>query len=145
MRDLRNSLVGHPLIVTFVFITLCLLPVMIMRDFSPDNESRYLLIADEAIQNGNIFAFTLDGQAYADKPPLYLWIVMLCKILLGKHSMFLLSLFGVSAGTPAPAADQINPNRKKCEKCGDSKLNHTSRMYDLSQFDIEIKRKDGKK
>lgn len=26
-----------------------------------------------------------------------------------------------------------------------SKLNHTSRMYDLSQFDIEIKRKDGKK
>ena len=95
MRDLRNSLVGHPLIVTFVFITLCLLPVMIMRDFSPDNESRYLLIADEAIQNGNIFAFTLDGQAYADKPPLYLWIVMLCKILLGKHSMFLLSLFSL--------------------------------------------------
>ena len=95
MRDLRNSLVGHPLIVTFVFITLCLLPVMIMRDFSPDNESRYLLIADEAIQNGNIFAFTLDGQAYADKPPLYLWIVMLCKILFGKHSMFLLSLFSL--------------------------------------------------
>ncbi len=90
-----NYLVRHPLAVTFLFIFLCLLPVMIMRDFTPDNELRYLQIADEAIENGNIFAFTLDGQAYADKPPLYLWIVMLCKLILGKHSMFLLSLFSL--------------------------------------------------
>jgi len=68
---------------------------MIMRDFTPDNELRYLQIADEAIENGNVFAFTLDGQAYADKPPLYLWIIMLCKLLLGKHSMLLLSLFSL--------------------------------------------------
>jgi 4-amino-4-deoxy-L-arabinose transferase-like glycosyltransferase len=68
---------------------------MIMRDFSPDNELRYLQIADEAIENGNVFAFTLDGENYADKPPLYLWIVMLCKLLLGKHSMLLLSLFSL--------------------------------------------------
>ena len=90
-----NYLVRHPLAVTFLFIFLCLLPVMILRDFTPDNELRYLQIADEAIENGNIFAFTLDGQAYADKPPLYLWIVMLCKLILGKHSMFLLSLFSL--------------------------------------------------
>lgn len=90
-----NYLARHPLAVTFLFIFLCLLPVMIMRDFTPDNELRYLQIADEAIENGNIFAFTLDGQAYADKPPLYLWIVMLCKLILGKHSMFLLSLFSL--------------------------------------------------
>ena len=90
-----NYLTRHPLAVTFLFIFLCLLPVMIMRDFTPDNELRYLQIADEAIENGNIFAFTLDGQAYADKPPLYLWIVMLCKLILGKHSMFLLSLFSL--------------------------------------------------
>ena len=90
-----NILTRNPLVVTFVFITLCLLPVMIMRDFSPDNELRYLQIADEAIENGNVFAFTLDGENYADKPPLYLWIVMLCKLLLGKHSMLLLSLFSL--------------------------------------------------
>lgn len=90
-----NYLARHPLAVTFLFIFLCLLPVMIMRDFTPYNELRYLQIADEAIENGNFFAFTLDGQAYADKPPLYLWIVMLSKLILGKHSMFLLSLFSL--------------------------------------------------
>lgn len=90
-----NILTRNPLVVTFIFITLCLLPVMIMRDFSPDNELRYLQIADEAIENGNVFAFTLDGEAYADKPPLYLWIVTLCKLILGKHSMLLLSLFSL--------------------------------------------------
>ncbi|MBO5634988.1 MAG: glycosyltransferase family 39 protein [Bacteroidales bacterium] len=93
--EIDNFLTRHPLAVTFCFIFLCLLPVMIMRDFTPDNELRYLQIADEAIENGNVFAFTLDGQAYADKPPLYLWIVMLCKLILGKHSMFLLSLFSL--------------------------------------------------
>ena len=90
-----NYLTRHPLVITFLFITLCLLPVMILRDFTPDNESRYLQIADEAIENGNVFAFTLDGEAYADKPPLYLWIVMLCRLVLGRHSMFLLSLFSL--------------------------------------------------
>ena len=85
----------HPLIITFVLITLCLLPMMTLRDFSPDNELRYLQIADEAIENGNVFAFTLQGEAYADKPPLYLWLVMLSRLLLGKHSMLLLSLFSL--------------------------------------------------
>ena len=85
----------RPLLITFFLIILCLLPMMILRDFSPDNELRYLQIADEAIENGNVFAFTLDGEAYADKPPLYLWIVMLCKLILGKHSMLLLSLFSL--------------------------------------------------
>ena len=70
----------HPLLIAFFLIILCLLPMMILRDFSPDNELRYLQIADEAIENGNVFAFTLDGEAYADKPPLYLWIVMLSKL-----------------------------------------------------------------
>lgn len=90
-----NILTRHPLVVTFLFITLCLLPTLVIRDFTPDNELRYLQIADEAIENGTAFAFTLDGEAYADKPPLYFWIVMLCKLLLGKHSMLLLSLFSL--------------------------------------------------
>ena len=78
-----------------MLITLCLLPMMILRDFNPDNELRYLQIADEAIGNGNVFAFSLQGETYADKPPLYLWLVMLSKLLLGKHSMLLLSLFSL--------------------------------------------------
>ena len=32
------------------------------RDFTPDNELRYLQIADEAIENGSVFTFTNDGR-----------------------------------------------------------------------------------
>ena len=85
----------YPLIITFVLITLCLLPMMILRDFNPDNELRYLQIADEAIGNGSIFTFSYQGETYADKPPLYIWLVMLCRLILGKHSMLLLSLFSL--------------------------------------------------
>lgn len=41
-----------------------------MRDYTPNNELRYLSIIDEALRNGNFFTFTLDGEIYADKPPL---------------------------------------------------------------------------
>ena len=65
----------------FVFCAVCLLPMMAMRDFTPSNELRYLSIADEAIANGHLFAFYNHGIPYADKPPLYFWIVMLCRLL----------------------------------------------------------------
>ena len=70
-----------------------LLPTMILREFTPSNELRYLSIADEAIDNGDIFTFSNHGTPYADKPPLYLWIVMLGRWLFGAHVMWFLSLF----------------------------------------------------
>ena len=48
----------YPLALVFIFTFICLLPAMLLRDFTPSNELRYLSIADEAIANGNIFAFT---------------------------------------------------------------------------------------
>ncbi|HMM17810.1 MAG TPA: dolichyl-phosphate-mannose--protein mannosyltransferase, partial [Petrimonas sp.] len=69
-----------------------LLPVMILRDYTPDNELRYLSIVDEALQNGDVFTFTNQGEIYADKPPLYFWLMMAGKILLGGHRMWFLSL-----------------------------------------------------
>ena len=74
---------------------LAMLPVMILRDFTPSNELRYLSIADEALRDGHLFAFTNQGEPYADKPPLYIWIVMLGKILFGEHHMWFLSLFSL--------------------------------------------------
>lgn len=56
---------------------------------------RYLSIADEALRNHTFFVFTNHGVPYADKPPLYLWIIMLCRWLAGAHRMWLLSLFSV--------------------------------------------------
>ena len=69
------------------------LPAMIFRDYTPDNELRYLSIANEALSDGHFFAFYNQGIAYADKPPLYLWIVMLGKAIFGNHYMWFLSLF----------------------------------------------------
>lgn len=78
------------ILVALAFVAL--LPMMILRDFTPANELRYLSIADEAMRNGHLFAFTFCGDVYADKPPLYLWAVMFCKWLVGSHQMWLLSL-----------------------------------------------------
>lgn len=72
-----------------------LLPVLILRDFTPSNELRYLSIADEAIANGDVFTFTNQGVPYADKPPLYIWIVMLGRLLFGQHTMWFLGLFSL--------------------------------------------------
>lgn len=71
---------------------IALVPAMLLRDFTPSNELRYLSIADEALRNGTFFAFTNQGIPYADKPPLYLWWVMLCRVIAGRHCMMLLSL-----------------------------------------------------
>lgn len=79
----------------FVFCAVCLLPMMAMRDFTPSNELRYLSIADEAIANGHLFAFYNHGIPYADKPPLFFWIVMLCRLLFGHHSCLALSMFSL--------------------------------------------------
>lgn len=77
------------------FVLLALLPVMLLRDYTPSNELRYLSIADEALAEGHLFAFSYQGEPYADKPPLYLWIVMLGKSLFGEHRMWFLSLFSL--------------------------------------------------
>lgn len=76
----------------FLGILLALLPIILLRDFTPANELRYLSIADEAISRGDIFTFTNHGIPYADKPPLYFWIIMFGKWLLGNHYMWFLSL-----------------------------------------------------
>lgn len=79
----------------YIGFCLALLPVLLLRDFTPSNELRYLSIADEALRNHTFFAFTNHEVPYADKPPFYIWIVMLCRWLTGAHHMWLLSLFSL--------------------------------------------------
>lgn len=79
----------------FIFVFLALLPVLFLRDYTPGNELRYLSIADEAIKNGSWITFSNHGEPYADKPPLYFWIIMAGKWLLGEHCMWFLSLFSL--------------------------------------------------
>lgn len=79
----------------YILIIVVMLPLLAMRDFTPDNELRYLSIADEALRHGTLFAFSNHGVPYADKPPLYLWLVMLAKWLLGSNQAWLLGLFSL--------------------------------------------------
>jgi 4-amino-4-deoxy-L-arabinose transferase-like glycosyltransferase len=72
-----------------------LIPVLLFRDFTPSNELRYLSIADEALRQHHLFTFWNHGVPYADKPPLYFWIIMACRRLTGDHYMWLLSMFSV--------------------------------------------------
>ncbi len=76
----------------YIIWFIALLPLMILRDYTPNNELRYLSIVDEALKNGNFFTFTNQGEIYADKPPLYFWLMMAGKTLLGGHRMWFLSL-----------------------------------------------------
>jgi len=71
---------------------IALLPAMILRDYTPNNELRYLSIVDEALQHGSIFTFTNQGEIYADKPPLHFWLMMAGKLILGEHRMWYYSL-----------------------------------------------------
>lgn len=82
----------------YILLFIAILPILIFRDFTPDNELRYLSIADEAIKNGHIFAFFNQGIPYADKPPLFMWLLMLYKNIFGEYSMFGLSLLSILPG-----------------------------------------------
>lgn len=83
----------YPVWTVLILMLICFSPLMALRDFTPANELRYLSIADEALREGHLFAFTNHGIAYADKPPLYLWLFMLCRQIFGGHVMYVLSLF----------------------------------------------------
>lgn len=72
-----------------------LLPIILLRDFTPNNELRYLNIVDEALQNGTFFTFTNQGEIYADKPPLHFWLMMLGKWVLGEHQMWYYALLSI--------------------------------------------------
>lgn len=82
----------HPLFAAFLLLALSLVPLMALRDITPANELRYLSIADEALADGRIFTFSNHGEPYSDKPPLYLWLVMLSRLIPGGQDIFVLSL-----------------------------------------------------
>lgn len=79
----------------YILIIAAIFPAFAFRDFTLDNELRYMSIADEALRNGDFFTFTNHGLAYADKPPLYIWLVMLGKLIFGTHSMVFMGIFSM--------------------------------------------------
>lgn len=82
----------------YAAIVAVLMPLMVMRGVTPDNELRYLFISDAALADGHWFTFTLHGEPYADKPPLYFWLFMAVKSLTGCFPIWLLTLFSLIPG-----------------------------------------------
>ena len=78
----------------FIYFVL-LLPLLIFRDYTPANELGYISIADEALRNHTWFTFYTQGEIYADKPPLYLWLVMLSKLTTGGYHMWIIGTFSL--------------------------------------------------
>lgn len=66
---------------------LALLPVLLLRDFSPANELQYLSAANEMIREGHLFCLTYDGEPYTGCLPFYIWLIALLKVTLGHHYM----------------------------------------------------------
>ena len=60
---------------------------LINRDITPGNELKYISIALESLQYHHWFTFYNHGEIYADKPPVYFWIIMLG-----------IKLFGIEGG-----------------------------------------------
>lgn len=79
----------------YLLIFACFVPLLLFRDFTPNNELKYLSIANEAMRDGTLFTFRNHGIPYADKPPLYFWLIMFAKWLSGDHYMFLLGLLSL--------------------------------------------------
>lgn len=83
------------MIVLFALCAVAVFPLMLLRDATVSNELRYLSIVDEALRDGHLFAFYNHGVAYADKPPLFFWLMMAGRLVFGCHSMLYLTLLSL--------------------------------------------------
>lgn len=79
----------------YALYVVALLPIFIFRDYTPNNELKYISIVEEALRNGTWFIFRNHGVIYADKPPLYFWLMMLPRLITGGHHMWLLGLLSL--------------------------------------------------
>lgn len=76
-------------------IVIVMVSIYCQRDMTPGNELKYMSIVDDAIRKNNYFVFYNQGVAYADKPPLYFWIIMLIKKIFGYYSVVGIGLFSI--------------------------------------------------
>lgn len=79
----------------YLSYVILLLSIFIFRDYTPANELKYISIADEAIRNNTWFTFYNHGEVYADKPPLFFWLIMLARSIAGEHYMWIMGLFSL--------------------------------------------------
>lgn len=74
---------------------LLLIPPFIYRDYSPNNELMYIGTVEDAFRNQTWFTFYNHGEIYADKPPLYFWLLLCTRALTGSYPMWIIGLFSI--------------------------------------------------
>lgn len=79
-------------ILFLLILSFVVLFTFFQRDLTPRNELKYLSIVNEAIERGNFFVFYNHGIPYADKPPLYFWLIIFTKKVIGSYSKVTLGL-----------------------------------------------------
>ncbi len=60
----------------YLLMTALVIFSLFSRDLTPVNELKYISIALESLHSNHWFAFYNHGEIYADKPPVYFWIIM---------------------------------------------------------------------
>lgn len=79
----------------YLLFLILLLPAYYFRDYTPNNELRYVSIVDEALKNHTYFTFYTHGELYADKPPLYFWLMMLLRKITGDYYLAWMGLLSL--------------------------------------------------
>lgn len=71
---------------------LALLPAMLLRDFKPPTELRYISLATELINGDHFFCLEWQGEAFPYIMPLYVWLIALLKVVFLHHYMLTITL-----------------------------------------------------
>lgn len=85
----------HYRFLIYLLPLICFLPIYLLRDYTPNNELRYVSIVDEALNEGSIMVFYNHGIPYADKPPLYFWLMMLGREIAGSHLLVFMGVINL--------------------------------------------------
>lgn len=79
----------------YLLFILLLVPPFIFRDYSPENELKYISMAEQAWQHHTWFTFYDHGEIYADKPPLYFWLMLITRTVTGSFPMWALGMLSL--------------------------------------------------
>lgn len=79
-----------------VFFTLILITIPISkRVFHTHDELKYVVICENILKYKNPFVFFVDNSIYTDKPPLFFWIILLTKFILGNYYTYGIVIFNI--------------------------------------------------
>lgn len=72
---------------------MALFPAMLLRDFTPASELRYVSLASELIEGDHFFCLQWQGQSFPYIMPLYVWLIALLKVIFQHHYMLTITFF----------------------------------------------------